>query len=90
MVKKETYYVWYDLDDAKSGFKGLAFRQSEYSRCNAVDDAAQHFWSECDGWGWMKGGCTLYSASESDPTIYAHEVNVDFDPSFYSCEGEPI
>lgn len=90
MAQKKTYYVWYDLDDAKDMLKGIAFRSQNGVREWAVEEAAIHFWNQCDGWEWMKGGCTLYSSADHDKTIYSHEVTVDFDPTFYSAEGEPI
>lgn len=88
MVNKALYYVWCDLDDARDMLTGISFRQTDYFREDAVQSAASHFYDNCDGWEWMKNGCTLYSVMEGDTCVFAHEVSVEFQPVFYASLGE--
>lgn len=84
-----TILVYCELQDAIEGDDTLAFSVDHaFDRADAVNAACDHFWSNNDGWEWMRDGCTLYSVSDGG-VIFKHEVgSPDFTPNFYAPDGE--
>lgn len=54
---------------------------------HAAQEAAKWFWSECDGWEWMRDGAKFLvrMAGVPEDTITV-AVTIDFEPVFYALE----
>jgi hypothetical protein len=55
---------------------------------DAAQAACEVFWSEHDGWEWLKTEAVLFV--EQDGTITRHSISVDFSPSFYASIGDEV
>lgn len=78
MMANKIYYIWPADEDESDAIQVEAFDPSR-----AVEEACVWFWTENDGWEWMKDGCD-FVCRHPDGVIETFIVFIELEPQFYA------